>query len=1249
MPASEIYKYNLNALHRVFLGAVLAFTGATVLVIYKDHNDEWRNYQREFIRIESSLLEQEISAVKSTRVDGADFETRIADLKSQQAALVAKIGDESSELQALSLKVEELEKDFLLQGRKVRFQRAKRDVARANLDLAVRDALPEDNAKAVFDKEQLLVDEYEKQWESIGTLVKQAKVDFSNKNAARAELADKIKKVSAELSRPAEALDEIQPADPFRAAKRAFMEWPIVDGFHGHLSPKQDWLPDLKIKLGMTSTARFDRCRTCHLGIDRFGAKDVPTFPSNKTDEKGYPQPFSSHPRPELYLTATSPHPIATFGCTVCHDGAGSATSFLNAQHGANDPVTEHKWEQKHGHYYNHFWEYPMFPARLRDAACVKCHHDVIELGVNEKFGATAPKAYEGWTLISQMGCFGCHEINGYEGKRRIGPDIRLEPSEEEAAKYAADQNLIPGTMRKVGPSLKHIAQKTTAEWISFWTKEPKRFRPTTRMPQFFGLSNLGDHEGMELSTVELKAVGEFLISQSTPVLLIEPRAGVKPDATRGKKGFAEKGCVACHSHDDPEFKGMTSTFGPNLTGVGKKLRPDKDGFKWLYSWIRNPEKYHPRTKMPQLFINSDEEATGVDTAADITAFLLDVEPTEYKTDEVKEEAVTQLLRMQLSGRVMTDDQFETMLKERKWPANIGVAKGDEENLSTALMSGVDQSGWNVEIMRYLGRRTVSRYGCYGCHDINGYGSARPIGTSLADWGRKDTGRLAFEHIEEFLHHHGEADGSSTSSAAAIAMKTVESGVNEDVSDGIRTAYYFENLQHHGRAGFLFQKLRDPRSYDYKKTSTKRYNERLVMPKFPLNDAQIEAIANFVLGLVADPPAPKYVYAPGVAQKAINKGEGLLRKYNCISCHATELDRIRYPVEDGELQPSSLAENEHQFGLDALIRLQKPYAVYDGSEVITDGKRSLVAEIRGMTLQAPTVDDEPDDRNFIFDAWTTGDLTVPGTEKNSSRQLLLPSSPEARLVVQEKRVIKHAVPESGPYFRWLTNRLRTTPQPGITYPALSKTPPVLVGEGAKVHSDWLYKFLLNPSQIRYTTVLRMPRFNMSNVEAEAFAAYFAAKSGNAYPFESGDDGDFVAAESDAVGGAETAALKERRKRHDDESWKMLTTTLCIKCHGVGGRPFSGAANDPLVTRAPNLQNVQKRLRADWVLTWVSKPQWISPYTSMPLPFPNGKSAYAPLFDGDAGAQTNGVYHALINYDIISEQRLKLEPLAEGPK
>ena len=68
-----------------------------------------------------------------------------------------------------------------------------------------------------------------------------------------------------------------------------------------------------------------------------------------------------------------------------------------------------------------------------------------------------------------------------------------------------------------------------------------------------------------------------------------------------------------------------------------------------------------------------------------------------------------------------------------------------------------------------MARRSLSRYGCFGCHDIPGYEAAKPIGTPLADWGRKDPSQLAFENIGEFLATHG-IDGTADEHVAALSI-----------------------------------------------------------------------------------------------------------------------------------------------------------------------------------------------------------------------------------------------------------------------------------------------------------------------------------------------------------------------------------------------------------------------------------------------------------------------------------------------
>ena len=540
-----------------------------------------------------------------------------------------------------------------------------------------------------------------------------------------------------------------------------------------------------------------------------------------QTADGKFPHPFASHPRLDVYLGATSPHPLPKFGCTVCHEGQGSGTSFQNASHTPNDPAQMHEWADEHKWFDNHFWERPMNPKRFEQSSCIKCHVNVTELAVNPKFGPTAPKVARGHRLVETYGCYGCHEIQGFEATKIIGPDLRLEPNTpEEADAIAADPNQVAGKMRKVGPSLRHLALKVDAGFVASWTEEPKRFRPTTRMPQFFKLDNQSDVHGQKFNPVEIAAITHYLLAKATESqqnaanddqLAYKPLARLLPDsipsAERGKEFFATKGCVNCHTHD--AVKGLDMTFGPELSNVHEKLKAGDFGFDWLYTWVREPSRYHPRTRMPAQPLEV-EKVDGVDTdpAADIAAFLLKLKPEEKPADyrpmpstpfevpAVDDAALDELVSHFL-GKVLTKSQIEGFIKgsddknKGEYPVLADRIKGDEIELLAKGQAELDDTEWKNRKLTYLGRKTITRYGCYGCHDIPNFEQARPIGTALQDWGKKDRSRLAFEHIHEYLHHHGEPDlgvkvESLTGNAASVTGVRVTKGGDSNKS-GLKT------------------------------------------------------------------------------------------------------------------------------------------------------------------------------------------------------------------------------------------------------------------------------------------------------------------------------------------------------------------------------------------------------------------------------------------------------------------------------
>lgn len=1212
----------------------------TIWMMVADNRDEWRAIQRTGQTLEADQL-----TAKAKQIETQEYENRKKGLDEQVSAAEETVASKARDIAELEKSADSIEGKLANLIREVRFKRAERDKTRADFDLLVRDqASVADLRKSrkIFDDAQAVVDELETKLQILETQGAEEKKKLAELVKVRESAQTALKNHQAALVRLQQAREQLAPTDPIASLKRQFMQLPIIDGFNGPQKINQIWLPELTINYGgMRDIARFDRCTTCHMNIDRVEAGNVASYPHDpaglphdKADSKkvdphtgtsGYRHPFSTHPNPDLFLTASSPHPMQKFGCTSCHDGQGSGTSFQNASHAPNDPHQSEEWKSKYGYFHNHFWEYPMQPSRLAEASCVKCHHSVTELGQSPKFGASAPKVFAGFKIVEKYGCFGCHEINGFAGSRQIGPDLRLEPGLEDLDK--PDDGLsVPGQMRKVGPGLTYFKQKASAGWTEMWVEKPSNFRRDTRMPQFFHLTNQvnihkpkegADGAGTEyeldstaakFQPIEIAGIAEYLLNKSDELKLDRWESGYTPSAERGKVLFSQKGCLACHQHGDfPESK---PDFGPNLTDTHKKLLPGDQGSQWLYTWIRNPSKYHPRTRMPNLYLNPEGEGEKrVDPAADITAYLAQKGPQTYERRTVDAKALRELVELNLK-KVLSVEQIKKTLDEGKYPKPASEVKGDEIELTEGPL---DQS----RLLSYIGRKTISRYGCYGCHDIKGFEKARPIGTSLQDWGRKDPAKLALEHIEEYLHHHGEPDGSSTRDRAQKAVHTAAAGgfdSPEKKDSELGAAYFYQQLLTHGRGGFLWQKLRDPRSYDYQKTRTKSWDDRLRMPKFPFSEQEIEQVATFVLGLVAEPPAEKYVYRPKGPAKDRIEGERLLAKYNCAGCHLLELPEVKYLTPPGELKSTPIKPSDSPAALELLLKMSPPRNGLTGANGVGD---EVEVAFHGLLFKGPDPQDPPEDQEYAFDLWEPLKL---------GDKLMLP---KARILVLAAKLRSIKPARGGEFAEGLVERLMKSSSDINRDLAWQASPPPLVHEGMKVQTQWLYNFLLNPHQIRYTPVLRMPQFNMSAKEAAALASYFSAADGSEYPYQQ-------------IPMREAAYLEEKTTAHKnylEDSWHVVNhQLLCVKCHQVGGQAYK-AADPKKDIRGPNLENVSQRLRPEWVLLWIHNPPWITPYTSMPPLFKKNEKQY-DLFGGDSDTQVTAARDALMNYPRMLERNGK---------
>ena len=567
--------------------------------------------------------------------------------------------------------------------------------------------------------------------------------------------------------------------------------------------------------------------------------------------------------------------------------------------------------------------------------------------------------------------------------------------------------------MRRVGPSLRHLDSKVDYDWLFNWIRRPTDFRPTTRMPQFFlhhehlngqreefpihdaagNETNVNDREyTARFENIEIRALADFLLRNSQPFTYLDPPQGVTETASaeRGQWLFESRGCLACHSH--AEFPGIASNQGPDLSRVAAKFNSGK-GQRWLYSWLRDPRNYHARTAMPNLFLDPipEVDASGnptgrvTDPAADIVAFLLGVPvewqpevaapPRELSADE--EAALSDLTTVWLSA------SFPRKRAERYAREGIPERLATTVKVDEKVLIGMTPANRAERQLEYVARRSMSRYGCFGCHDIPGFETAKPIGTPLSNWGRKDTSQLAFENIGTFLATHG-IDGTGGAHDAHAEAAEIEHSEDEehgghaeldplDDQYDADTAYFLQSLNSHQRNGFLWQKLRMPRSFDYETTRTKRYDERLRMPKFNFTAAEREAVMTFILGLTSKAPDARYIFKPTPRQEAIVQGRHVLDKYNCAGCHIVDMDRWKIGFEPDRFEEPP-PTNEFPF-------LLPPVTPEQIQASLTPDRRGLLhAELYGM----PTRDEATGRRGSWIKTACPSSRMIPSRSRSTS-------------------------------------------------------------------------------------------------------------------------------------------------------------------------------------------------------------------------------------------------------------------------
>jgi len=197
----------------------------------------------------------------------------------------------------------------------------------------------------------------------------------------------------------------------------------------------------------------------------------------------------------------------------------------------------------------------PLLPLAYAEAGCGRCH--------GEDTVAEAPVLSRGRALLARNNCYACHAVRGHEGFRSEAPPLATLPA------------------------------KTGARWLRQWLEGPRAVDPNATMPDF------------KLSADDVTALSHYLFGQTVPPELarrIETAAAEPPgDAANGKKLFAESRCITCHT-----VEGKGNGSAPELSKVASAASRG-----WLLAFLRDPQAFNPRTRMPRYHL-SDAESRDV-------------------------------------------------------------------------------------------------------------------------------------------------------------------------------------------------------------------------------------------------------------------------------------------------------------------------------------------------------------------------------------------------------------------------------------------------------------------------------------------------------------------------------------------------------------------------------------------------------------------------------------------------------------
>lgn len=614
--------------------------------------------------------------------------------------------------------------------------------------------------------------------------------------------------------------------------------------------------------------------------VDVFGEVEI-------SYETGYRSVLQTHPHRDVLLAK---HPVDRFGCTPCHGGQGQALTAKAA----------------HALTHAEYWLTPVLgldehtgrtseeTQGYMESNCRRCHDGVVMLdyGVDpetEQPEDYAPHLTKGLAVFEDLGCHGCHAVEGYSAIDNIS---------------------------KVGPSLAKVGSKVKdTAWLESWIKKPEAHLPNTTMPNFFPvdgmtqvvyLKNGGQRTGVVTKTAngivvktddgteypypdsyvvrivdEVKSISAYLAQMNDANL--DEASSTYSEAQRaiqaGEETVKTVGCLTCHAVD-----GLGSDFAPALDSVGAKVTSN-----YLRQWIDDPKAYDPDTSMPSLRLSRNE-------INNVVAYLMSLQQA---TPNVSTESIGEVDPAEGETLVRTYGCFGCheipgFENESKVGADLGEfgAKATDE-LDFGDTVGIEHSwtGWTLgkvtDPRRYQTRRIASRMPVFQVNDED----AKALAVLLKSFqpekypisyihnrseklDRIDAGRRLVKKYNCTGCHVVEGAGGSY-----VDVIVAHEGLNETNAKQFAPP----PLKAQGARTYpdwLFAFLKEP--------SDIRYGLKVRMPTFELSDDEATTLVKYFSALDDEPFPYETLETPTSTQAELRVGKQIFDVLQCISCHPSQ-------------------------------------------------------------------------------------------------------------------------------------------------------------------------------------------------------------------------------------------------------------------------------------------------------------------------------------------------------------------------